>query len=466
MARPMLMAALAAALAGCTLAPAYQRPAPPIPQAWPAPAPAPQSDVSAAALSWREVFTDARLQGVITLALRENRDLRIALANIAKARAQYGVQRAQLLPSVDATGAMTESRTPAAIDFLSKPITQRVYSAQVGFTAYEVDLFGRVRSLTEAARQSYLASEEDRRTAQISLIAEVAADYVALAADEDLLALDQQTLQTRQDSERLTQRMFDDGAASALDLRQAQTLTEQSRSDVAGAVAAAAQAKNALRLVVGADIPDDLAPAGGLSAIQIRQDLPPGLPSQVLLRRPDVLSAEHALMAQNADIGAARAAFFPQISLTGQAGSESLSLGGLFSGGGSSAWSFGPQISLPLFHGGANIAGLESAKAGRDAAVAQYEKAVQTAFREVADALAVRATINDQVDAQVRQEAAASDAERLSKARFDRGVDSFLVLLDSERALYAAQTTLLNTRLAEVTNRITLYKALGGGAEP
>lgn len=461
--RRLLTVALmsATALSGCTLAPRYERPTLPIAQTWPTPAPA--GETSAADLAWRDVFQDERLVGLIDLALRENRDLRVAVANIEKARAQYRVQRAALLPSIDAVASETKAHTPAATSQTGSAVTSDQYSATVGFSAYELDLFGRVRSLSQAALQSFFSVEENRRTAQISLIAEVAADYFTLAADQAQLKLVQDTLTTREDGLRLAEGRFKAGAASQLDVRQAQTLTEQARSDLAVAAAQVEQDKNALRLVVGAEIPADLMPSDGLDAGAVLADLPPGLPSDVLARRPDVLAAEHTLEAQNANIGAARAAFFPRITLTGDTGAASTELGDLFTGG-TGSWSFVPKVSLPIFSGGANIANLRGAKADRDVATAQYEKAVQTAFREVADALAVQATMRDRVGAQERLAAAAADSERLSRARYESGVDSYLTLLDAQRTLYSARQSLLNARLAELTNRVNLYKALGGGA--
>ncbi|HEX7761276.1 MAG TPA: efflux transporter outer membrane subunit [Caulobacteraceae bacterium] len=458
-----------AALSACTLAPTYERPVLPVTQSWPAvggpsAAPIAAGQTTAADLAWRDVFLDKRLAAVIDLALTQNRDLRVAVGNIAKARAQYGVQRAELFPAINANAAAQRSHTPASLSGTGSALDTTEYSASVGLASYEVDLFGRIRSLNEAALQTFFATEENRRTAQISLIAEVATDYLTLAADQDQLQLAQSTVATREDSLRLTHSRFDAGAASELDVNQAQTLTEQARTDVAAAIARVDQDRNALRLVVGAEIPADLEPAGNLTAIQLRQDLPPGLPSDVLVRRPDVLSAEHALKGQNADIGAARAAFFPRITLTGSAGTASPDLSGLFSGG-SGAWSFAPQVSVPLFNGGANRANLNAARAGRDIAVAQYEKAIQTAFRDVADALAVQATIADRISSQERLVAAADSARRLSQARYDRGVDSYLTLLDAQRTLYAAQQTLIATRLAAAANRVSLYSALGGGAD-
>ena len=463
--RTLTLLLAATMLSGCTLAPAYHRPGLPVGQAWPVATATPIAGASAGDLAWRDVFQDSRLQQVIDLALRQNRDLRIAVGNIERARAQYRVQRAELLPAINAVGSESKVHSPIGVSQTGQTGTFDQYSATVGFSAYELDLFGRIRSLSAAALQNYFAVEENRRTVQISLIAEVAADYLILAADQDLLAIAQDTLKSREDALTIIQKRFDAGAASQLDLNQAQTLAEQARSDAAVAIAQVAQDRNALQLVVGGEVPAALLPNGDLAAVGMLADLQPGLPSEVLTRRPDVLAAEHSLQAQNANIGAARAAFFPRISLTAATGSASTELGDLFKAG-TGAWSFAPQIVLPLFAGGANVANLKGAKAGRDIAIAQYEKAIQTAFREVSDALAVRATVRDRVSAQERLVTAAASAQRLSQARYDRGVDAYLVLLDAQRTLYAGRQTLLTAKLVEALNRVELYKALGGGAPP
>jgi multidrug efflux system outer membrane protein len=453
----------ASALSACTMAPHYQRPALPVAQAWPSQDLAAQGQASAGDLAWRDVFQDPRLQSVIALALNQNRDLRVAVLNIEKARAQYRIQRAALLPQIDATGSRTQVQTPAGVSGVGTALRTDEYSASLGVTAYELDLFGRVRSLKDAALEQYLATAETRRAVQTALIAEVASDYLRLAADQDLLAVTADTLTTRESGLKIARGRFDAGAASRLEVRQAETLTEQARTDLAALQAQVALDRNALVLVVGADLTPDQLPAGGLIATQILASLPAGLPSDVLVRRPDVLSAEHQLKAMNANIGAARAAFFPRITLTGDTGHASPSLSNLFSNG-TGAWSFIPQITLPIFAGGANLANLAGAKADRGIAVAQYEKTVQTAFREVSDALAVQATIDERLGSQERLVAAAQDAQVLSKARYDRGVDSYLTLLDAQRTLFAAQQGLISTRLIGVTNRVTLYKALGGGS--
>ena len=449
-------------LSACaSMAPKYERPALPVAQAWPNGAPA--SGPSAGDLAWRDVIQDPRLQRVIDLALAQNRDLRAAIANIEQARAQYRVQRANLLPAVNVSLSESRQRLPADVSGVGVPLNTDAYNASVGVSGYELDLFGRVRSLSNAALQTFFSVEENRRAAQISIVAEVAVDYLTLAADQDQLKLARDTLKSRDDALQLTRKRFEGGATSQLDVRQAETLAEQARSDAATLVAQVDLDRNALRLVVGAEIPAELLPTAGLNDIRLRADLPAGLPGDVLTKRPDVLSAEHVLQSQNANIGAARAAFFPRVTLTGAAGTASTDLTGLF-GAGSGAWSFAPQISLPIFNGGANKANLEGARAARDVALAQYEKAIQTAFRDVADALAVQATIRDRLAAQERLVAAATDTQRLSQARYDRGVDSYLSLLDAQRTVYGAQQTLLNTRLAAATNRISLYRALGGGA--
>ncbi len=453
----------ASALGACTLAPPTERPALPVANAWPI---AGSNTGSAAAtdLGWREVFIDPRLQGVIDLALANNRDLRVAVLDIEQSRAQYRIERAALVPAVDATASATRGESSSAQVVSSGNRSVKVYTANLG-ASWEIDLFGRVRSLSNAALQNYLATRELSRSVQISLIAQTADAWLNLAADQDLLALSEGTLRTRQETMSLVRSRFQAGAISQLEFSQAQTLVEGARSDVATATALVEQDKNALRLVVGAEVPADLLPAGGLVTAQILRDLPAGLPSDVLTRRPDVLAAEHQLAASNANIGAARAAFFPNISLTAQTGVASNSLGSLFDGG-NGAWTFVPRISLPIFAGGANRANLDAARAGRDIAVANYERAVQTAFREVSDGLAVQSTIQERVGSQERLVAAANDTVRLSQARYGAGIDSSLAVLDAQRTLYASQQTLILARLARETNLAALYRALGGGAPP
>ncbi|MCK5909356.1 MAG: efflux transporter outer membrane subunit [Caulobacter sp.] len=451
------------AVSACTLAPKYQRPTLPVAQTWSTPTAEPAGSVTAADLDWRQVLVDPRLQGVVDLALKQNRDLRVAVLNIERARAQYGVQRSTLFPSINGVLSEQRGRTPAGVSQTGQAIETETYSAAIGFTAYELDLFGRVRSLNQQALQSFFATEETARATRISLIAETANAWLTLAADQDRLALAKNTLATREESLALTRRQVDGGVGSLLDLRTAETLAETARSDVASYTAQVAQDRNALVLLTGGEVPAELLPSGDLSSAKILADLPAGLPSDVLARRPDVLSAEHSLQGANANIGAARAAFFPRISLTGSTGATSGDLNDLFKNG-TGSWSFTPQISLPIFAGGANVANLNSAKAGRDIAVATYEKTVQTAFREVSDALSIRQTVSDRLAAQERLVSAATDRERLSQQRRDAGVDSALTLLDAQRTLYSAQLGLISARLDRATNLVTLYKTLGGGA--
>jgi multidrug efflux system outer membrane protein len=431
---------------------------------WPTGTAYPAASGEAVIAGWREVVTDANLKAVIDQALANNRDLRIATANIAAARAQYHVQRADLFPSITANGAASYAHEPLSV-LTGVPgggsIDEHLYTASVGFSNYELDLFGRIRSLTRAAQDQYFATEEARRTAQISLVAEVAGDWLTLAADRTLLQVAQDTAKSQAASLELTQHRFDAGVASGVDVAQAKTAYEQARSDVASDTTQVAQDRNALELVVGAPVADALLPDGLSDTLPVAET-PAGVSSAVLLRRPDVVEAEDQLKAQNANIGAARAAFFPTISLTGSGGATSTALQTLFKGA-SQTWAFAPNIALPLFEGGRNIAGLNYAKAERDVAVATYEKAIQTAFRETADALARRGTIDEQLAAQIAQRDAAADAAHLATARYERGADTYLNVLIAQRTLYAARQTLVTTQLARATNLVTLYKALGGG---
>jgi len=449
-------------LAGCSLAPSYERPDLAISSAWPDGAAIDQT-ASAADLGWEEVYLDPRLQGVIALALRENRDLRIAALNIEKARAQYRIQRAGLLPGVDASAGGARSRTPGDLAGTGRAVESESYNVSLGVTAYELDIFGRIRSLKDSALQSYLATAETRRAVQISLVGDTATAWLTMAADQDLLSLARETLQAREQSLKLIRSRQAAGATSMLEVRQGETLVEQARGDVAEASAQVAQDRNALVLLTGAEIPEDLLPDGLLDNVRLRTELPAGIPSEVLSRRPDVLSAEYNLKSKGANIGAARAAFFPRISLTGSTGTASDNLSGLFSGG-SGAWSFSPSISIPIFDAGANLANLDAARVDQKIAVATYQVTVQTGFREVADALAVKATIDERVSAGMRLLVAATDAERLAQARYDQGVDSFLVLLDAQRSRYSAQQSLVVLKLIQAQNLARLFRSMGGGA--
>ncbi len=453
-------------LSGCTMAPSYTRPEAPVPASWPT-GPAYKAEAAkpdqkpVADIPWRD-FVEPRLQKVIELALANNRDLRVAILNIDKTRAQYRIQRADLLPTINGTAGATIQRTPADLSSTGRSGTNEQYNVGLGVSSYELDLFGRVRSLKDQALEQYLATEQARRSVQISLVAEVANAWLTLAADRERLKLTQETLKSQQESFQLIQRRFEAGASSQLDLRQAQTRVDAARVDSALFTAQLAQSQNALQLLVGAPVPAELQPSE-LGTVTALQEIPAGLPSDVLLARPDILAAEHRLMGANANIGAARAAFFPRIGLSASFGTASAKLTDLFQPG-SAAWSFVPQISVPLFDTGRNIAGLDVSKADRDIAVAQYEKTIQTAFREVADTLASRGTLGDQLAAQQSLSEATADSYRLSEARYNNGVDSYLVVLDSQRSTYSAQQGLISVRLAHLANQVTLYKVLGGGA--
>ncbi|MCW3478083.1 AdeC/AdeK/OprM family multidrug efflux complex outer membrane factor [Neisseriaceae bacterium JH1-16] len=459
------LAVLAALLTGCgTMAPDYQRPASPAPTS--VSGPAYQAGNGNAKqfgdTVWRDYFSDAKLQQLIALALDNNRDLRVAALNIEKARAQYQIQRADLFPTINATGSGTSKRTPASLSGTGQPEISHSYSAGLGFASYELDFFGRVRSLKDAALEQYLATSEARDCTQISLIAEVANAYLTLGADNERLKLAKDTLTSQQSSFGLTQRSFELGVASELDLRQAQTSVESARVDVARYTGLVAQDENALTLLVGTTVPADAMPTAEVDTVTAVEDVPSDIPSEVLQRRPDIQQAEHLLKSANANIGAARAAFFPSITLTAAAGSASARLSDLFKAG-AGAWSFMPQVTLPIFDGGRNMANLDMAKADEKIAVAQYEKSIQSAFREVADALATRGTIDDQLKAQQALVDATNRSYTLSDARYRKGVDSYLNVLDAQRSLYSAQQNLITIRLARQANLVTLYKVFGGG---
>lgn len=447
-------------LAGCTMAPTYERPAAPVAAEFPEPAG--ESTSTIADIQWQEFYADPKLRELIDLALTNNRDLRVAILNIDQARAQYRIQRSESFPKLDAVVSENASRVPASASQFGQTMTLRPVSANIALSSYELDVFGRVRSLNGQALEKFLATSEARKATQISLISEVANAYLTWAADLEQLALAQQTLQSQSDSYDLTKRRFELGSASELTLRQIQTSVDTARVNVATYTRLIAQDRNALVLLLGTAVPENLTPTSLTDSISSVADLPAGLPSDLLTRRPDILQAEHELKAANFNIGAARAAFYPRITLTASAGTSSSDLNGLFEPG-SGAWSFAPQISIPLFAGGANRANLDAAHVGRQIEVAQYERAIQTAFREVADALAERNTLGDQLAARESLVEATSTSFRLSQARFERGVDSYLDVLDSQRSLYTAQQGLIDARLQKLTNTVTLYKTLGGG---
>jgi multidrug efflux system outer membrane protein len=464
--RLMLLLGVLIVLGGCTLAPLYQQPAAPVPPDWPAgPAYREQLAASPAAdLPWREFFTDQQLQTVIDAALANNRDLRLAALNVQRARAIYGIQRAALFPSLDATANGLKKRVPADISSSGERQTVEQYDVNLGVFAWEIDFFGRLRSLRDQALEAYLATEEARRSTQILLVSAVGDTYLTLAADREALALARRTFEAQNDTYKLVKRRYDVGLATVLDLNFAQTQVDVARRNMAIYTQRAAQDQNALNLLVGnpspvssAVLPADLAAIGPLRAVDA------GLSSEVLLRRPDILQAEHILKAANANIGAARAALFPRISLTTTVGTASAELSGLFEAG-SGTWLFAPQIVMPIFDARLWSA-LEATKAEQDIAVAQYEKAIQVAFREVADALAVQGTVDEQLAAQESLVRAAAETYRLSEARYLKGIDSYLGVLVAQRSLFAAQQELVALKRIKQANQIRLYAVLGGGAQ-
>lgn len=464
MRRTILAASLAATLvSGCaTLAPDYLTPAAPVPAQWPAGSAVPVASLPTD-LGWEQYFTDPKLRQLIALTLLNNRDLRVAGLNIEKARTQYQIQRADLFPSINASGSGTAQRVPASLSGTGQATVSHEYSANLGFASYELDFFGRIRSLKDQVLYQFMATEEAQRSAQISLVGEVATAYLTLAADSERLQLASETQRSQQATYELTKRRFELGSASALDLHQAQTSVETARADVARYTGQLAQDRNALVLLAGGDLPVEIMQVNSLASVAGVAGIPGGLPSELLQRRPDVLQAERQLQAANANIGAARAAFFPSITLTASGGSASNQLSELF-GSGSSAWRFVPQISLPIFDAGRIRANLDAAKVQQQITLAQYEKAIQTAFREVADTLVQNAPLQEQLAAQQALVEATSASHRLSRARFDKGVDSYLAVLDSQRAEYAAQQNLISVRLAGLANQVTFYKTMGGGA--
>lgn len=452
----------ATALTACTMAPRYERPATPVAAQWSAPV-GTVSSTQVSQIGWRDVFKSPELQTLMMEALANNRDLRIATLNIEAARATYRIQRADLLPSINATGTGTRQRTPENASLTGNSEITSSYAANIGAAAYEVDLFGRVRSLSRRAFNQYMATEEGRNAAQTTLIAEVANAYLLYLADSELLKLTEDTLKTQQESYDVISRSFDMGVGSQLDVSQAATQVETARANLAIYKRQVEQDKNALTLLVGKEIEPKLLAPKSLNEVLVMDELPVGLPSEVLLQRPDIRQAEYVLKGENANIGAARAAFFPSISLTGSAGFASSNLDNLFSSGSGGAWAFTPQVTLPIFQTGRLFANLKLANTNRDIAVAQYEQAIQGAFRDVADALVARATYTDQLQAQQALVAASEKAYTVSQARYKQGLDSNLTQLDAQRSFYSAQQVEIGVRMQRLTNLVNLYKALGGG---
>jgi multidrug efflux system outer membrane protein len=449
------------------MAPEYSRPAAPVPDAWPG-GPAYKEATEApggqavADVPWREFFRDERLRKLIALALENNRDLRVAVLNIERSRAQFQIQDAVRYPKVDAAAGANFQEVPADFAGNGDSVTLHQYTVGLGVASWELDFFGRVRSLSDQALEQYLATAQAQRSVQIALVSQVAAAWLTLAADRERLQLSQETAATLEASHDLIRKRFEAGVSSALDLYQAQSLRDGARAETFRFTTLVAQDENALSLLVGSPVPAELLSSSLSESVTALEEIAPGLSSDVLLARPDILQAESRLKAANANIGAARAAFFPRITLVSSVGLGSNELDGLF-GGSAASWRFAPASTLPIFDAGSNRANLKVAEVDREIAVASYERAIQTAFREVADALAQRGTIDGQLTAQQSHVAALTEASRLSQARYDKGVDSYLAVLDSQRFLYAVRLNLITTRLTRVVNQATLYKVLGGG---
>jgi outer membrane protein, multidrug efflux system len=458
--------AVATAMAGCALQPVYQRPDAPVAATFPTGPAYPASEAGsttlpAAEIGWRDFFTDPRLQRLVEIALANNRDLRVAALTVAQVQAQYRIQSAALLPQVGAFADSSSTRTPASLSSSGKASVAHDYSVGVS-AGWELDFFGRLQSLKDEALQQYLASAEARKAFEILLVSQVADQYLTMLADDEFLAVTARTLATAQASYQLALLQLQNGTGTELALSQAQTVVDQAQASHAAQVRDRAQAENALVLLMGQPLPADLPPAMPLSSQSILADIPPGLPSDLLTRRPDVMQAEAMLRGANANIGAARAAFFPSISLTGNLGTASAALSGLF-GAGSLAWSFLPSVTVPIFQAGKLQADLDVATLQKDINVAQYEKAIQVAFREVADGLAARGTYSDELASLERDAAAQQRALDLSQLLFKNGVTSYLAVLTAQTGLYGAQLNVVSTRLARLTNMVDLYRTLGGG---
>jgi multidrug efflux system outer membrane protein len=454
-------------LGGCSLAPQYTQPQAPIPGNWPQGAAYEQAQASPNAakiseLSLQEFFADEQLQEIIDTALVNNRDLRLAALNVERARALYGVQRAELFPVVNAVGAGSKQRLSSDLISTGDPRTKEQYSVALGIAAWEIDFFGRVRGLKDQALEEFLATEEARRSAQIALVSEVARLYLTLAADREKFNLAGSVLETQQETYDIIQRQYAVGLANKLDLRRSQTQVDAARGDIARYRQLVAQDQNALNLLAGSPVSEDLLPAD-LSNVALPKEISPGLSSEALLNRPDIIAAEHRLKGTYAFIGAARAAFFPRISLTTSVGTASNELSGLF-GSGSGTWNFSPQIVMPIFDA-RTWAAYRVTQVEQKIALAQYEKTIQTAFREVADVLAVQGTVDQQLLAQQSLVNALEETYRLSTKRYTNGIDGYLSVIDAQRSLYAAEQGLITLRLAKLVNQVRLYAVLGGGED-
>ncbi len=454
----LLTLALLAGLTGCSMIPKYEQPAAPFAASWEQ-----QASQSAQVPQWQQFFRDQQLQLLIETALEHNRDLRVAALNAEAFRAQYRIQRSELFPSIDASGSGAHQRVPRKTS--QRPdgdaYTTHQYSAAVGLNSWEIDFFGRIRSLNDQALQNYFASAQAQRSAELSLVSSVAIAWFTLQADQASLQLAEATLKTYEDSQRLIELSHDAGVASALELQQARTATDGARVVQAQASRNLAQSRNALQLVLGTSLPGQITHPGELDNASLAE-LPVLLPSELLQRRPDIMQAEHQLKAANANIGAARAAFFPNISLTATAGSLSGELSDLF-GSGTGTWLFQPQIYLPIFNSGRLKANLEYSEIQKDIHVARYEKTIQTAFQEVADGLVARKTYTDQLAAQEQLLASSQEYLDLADRRYREGIDNQLTLLDAQRLNFNAKQQKINTQLASLVSEVGLFKALGGG---
>jgi len=462
-----LLGAIVVIWGGCTLAPQYTRPGAPIPSGWPEGAAYPQNQAAtdapeAAQLKWQDFIADPNLRLLIETALNNNRDLRLAALNVERARALYGIRRAELFPALNAGAGANIQRVPGDLSSTGRSATNERYDVHLGISAWEIDFFGRIRSLKDRALKEYLATEEARRSAQILLISAVADAYLSVASNWEGLKLAESTLQIQKADYGLIQRLYDHGIASGLELYQSQTRVEAARREIARFTQLSAQAENALTLLVGAAMPDARMPKD-LGSVTSPRKIAPGMSSEVLLGRPDIMAAEYRLKAANANIGAARAALFPRISLTTVFGNASNELSGLFKSG-SESWSFAPQVTLPIFDARLWSA-YDATKIEQEIALAHYEKSIQAAFREVADTLAVRGTVDRQLTAQQALVDATAETFRLATLRYEKGIDSYLGVLDAQRSLYAAQQILINIRRLHLSSQVRLYAVLGGGGD-
>ena len=460
-----LAALVGMVVTGCTLAPKYQTPVPPVAPTWPAgyaPNGPGQTNLATADIGWREFFQDARLQQLIGLALTNNRDLRVAVLNVEVSQAQYRIQRANLYPQIDASGSYVRQKTPGYELVPGESSVNSQYTVGIGTSSYELDLFGRIRSLKKQALETYFATEATRRAAQITLVSEVAGQYLTELEYDQQRDVARQTLASVQSAYDLNKQSYDAGNISALDLRTTEAQVETAKVNIANYEQLKHQAENALVLLVGGPMPANLPPGEALNAQRLLTDLPPGLPSGLLQRRPDILAAEHQLKAANANIGAARAAFFPAIKITANAGFSSQQLSTLF-GSGADTWLFNPQITLPIFEAGQNKANLDVATLTKRIEIANYEKAIQTAFREVSDALVARKYLGEQLAAAQNVVAAEQSRYELSTARYRNGADSYLAVLSAQQDLYNAQQNLVALQFSKLFNLVSLYEALGGG---